>query len=97
MSKAGQRILKAAQEALAIAKGELKSGFAVHTPDAIDVRALRLKMKLSQDQFAKSFGLPKRTVQDWEQGRRHPGGAARVLLKVIEKEPKAVRRALEAA
>ena len=56
----------------------------------------QLKLKLSQDQFAKSFGLAKRTVQDWEQGRRHSEGAARVLLKVIEKEPKKVRRALEA-
>jgi putative transcriptional regulator len=51
---------------------------------------------MSQDRFARAFGLPKRTVQDWEQGRRQPEGAARVLLKVIEREPDAVRRALAA-
>jgi putative transcriptional regulator len=97
MTKAGERILKAAQEALAFAKGEAVEGFGVHTPEAIDVKSLRAGMKLSQDQFARSFGLPKRTIQDWEQGRRQPEGAARVLLKVIEKEPAAVRRALAAA
>ena len=51
---------------------------------------------MSQDRFAHAFGLPKRTVQDWEQGRRQPEGAARVLLKVIKREPDAVRRALAA-
>jgi putative transcriptional regulator len=90
MTKAGERILRAAREALAFAKGEALEGFVVNTPEAIVV-------KLSQDQFARSFGLPKRTIQDWEQGRRQLQGAARVLLKVIEKEPAAVRRALAAA
>ena len=51
---------------------------------------------MSQDRFAHAFGLPKRTVQDWEQGRRQPEGAARVLLKVIKREPDAVRRSLAA-
>jgi putative transcriptional regulator len=96
MSKAGERILKAAQEALAIAEGKLREGFIVHEPTPVDVKALRARLKMSQDRFARAFGLPKRTVQDREQGRRRPEGAARVLLKVIEREPDAVRRALAA-
>jgi putative transcriptional regulator len=96
MSKAGERILKAAREALAIAEGKLREGFIVHEPTPVDVKALRARLKMSQDRFARAFGLPKRTVQDWEQGRRQPEGAARVLLKVIELEPDAVRRALAA-
>lgn len=97
MTKAASRILTAAREALAFAKGETVEGFVVHVPEAVDVRALRLGLKLSQEKFAQTFGLPKRTIQDWEQGRRHPEGAARVLLKVIAREPDAVRRALLAA
>jgi putative transcriptional regulator len=60
------------------------------------MRALRQRLNLSQEAFAKTFGVSKRTIQDWEQGRRHPEGPARVLLKVIEREPAAVIRALAA-
>jgi putative transcriptional regulator len=97
MSKAGNRIIAAAEEALAIAEGTLTEGFVLHTTETVDVRALRQRLKLSQNAFARAFGLPKRTIQDWEQGRRRPEGAARVLLKVIEHEPDAVKRALIAA
>jgi putative transcriptional regulator len=94
MSKAGSRIITAAEEALAFAEGRAAKGYGVHTPEAIDIGALRQRLNLSQEAFAKSFGLPKRTIQDWEQGRRYPEGAARVLLKVIAHEPEAVKRAL---
>jgi putative transcriptional regulator len=97
MSKAGSRIIRAAEEALAFAKGETAKGFIVHTPEAINVGELRQSLKMSQEAFAASFGLPKRTIQDWEQGRRYPEGAARVLLKVIAHEPEAVKRALRNA
>jgi putative transcriptional regulator len=40
------------------------------------------------------FGLDVRAIQDWEQGRRHPDRSTRILLRVIEKEPAAVERAL---
>ena len=51
-------------------------------------------MKLSRQQFADSFGLDVRAVQEWDQGRRVPDRAARVLLTVIDREPEAVIRAL---
>jgi putative transcriptional regulator len=50
-----------------------------------------------QAQFAAAFGLELDAIRNWEQGRRRPEGAARAYLKVIEREPEAVRRALVAA
>jgi putative transcriptional regulator len=58
------------------------------------VRALREKLGLTQGEFAKRFSLSERTIQEWEQGRAQPDGPARILLRVIEREPKAVERAL---
>ena len=60
----------------------------------VDVRQIRKKLGLSQPEFAARFSLPLGTVRGWEQGRRQPDGAVRVLLMVIDREPEAVRRAL---
>ncbi|HEX3209727.1 MAG TPA: type II toxin-antitoxin system MqsA family antitoxin [Geminicoccaceae bacterium] len=68
----------------------------VQVPPEFDVKALRRKLRMSQARFAASFGFGLAAVQSWEQGRRRPEGPARVLLKVIEHEPDAVRRALAA-
>jgi putative transcriptional regulator len=59
------------------------------------VRALRKKLKLTQEQFAARFHLPLGTVRDWEQGAHVPDKAAQVLLRVIANDPDAVARALE--
>src|SRR5499427_640148 len=59
------------------------------------VRALRKKLKLTQEQFAARFHLPLGTVRDWEQGAHRPDKAAQVLLTVIAKDPDAVARALK--
>ncbi|MDE2476154.1 MAG: type II toxin-antitoxin system MqsA family antitoxin [Alphaproteobacteria bacterium] len=66
-------------------------------PGQVDVRAIRAKLKLSQSEFAARFGFTTAAVRQWEQGRRYPHGPARVLLTIIEREPNAVRRALEPA
>ena len=60
----------------------------------LDVKAILKGLKLTQQQFAQEFGLELRTVQDWEQRRVLPTGAARTLLRIIERDPEAVRRAL---
>lgn len=51
------------------------------------VTAVRLAANLSQSQFAELMGISVRTLQDWEQGRRSPSGAAKTLLRVAEKHP----------
>jgi putative transcriptional regulator len=95
MSKLGKRLIKAADEALAIARGEADpKTYRVHVPTEIDVRKIRRRLKLSQAEFATKFGLSVATVREWEQHRRKPEGPARVLLKIIKEEPEAVSRAL---
>ena len=66
----------------------------VDDPAAMNILALRKRMRPSRKAFANRFGLDARTVQHREQGRRDPDRAARVLLTVIEHDPEAVVRAL---
>lgn len=97
MSKLGTKLIKAAKEAHAFARGEINDGFVVHVPDAVDVKALRRKLNCSQSEFSRRFGFAIDAVQDWEQHRRTPDRTARIFLTVIEREPKAVQRALSKA
>lgn len=53
----------------------------------------RNRVGLSQSEFAKLLGVSLRTLQDWEQGRREPSGAARTLLRVAAQNPAAVKAA----
>jgi putative transcriptional regulator len=69
----------------------------VISPRLPDVRAIRRKLGLSQKEFAGRFGFSVRTVQEWEQGRAVPDRPARILLRVIEKSPKVVERAVAAS
>lgn len=57
----------------------------------------RLELDMSQKEFATMLGVSARTLQDWEQGRRQPSGAAKALLTVAVASPKVVRKALMAA
>jgi putative transcriptional regulator len=59
-----------------------------------NVKLIRAKLGLTQEEFARRFGLPLGTVRDWEQGAHLPDRAAMVLLRVIAREPEAVERAL---
>jgi putative transcriptional regulator len=65
-----------------------------HTPSDVDVQALRQRIGLTQEQFAAKFGISLGTLRHWERGDRKPHGAALVLLRVIEKNDRAVLRAL---
>lgn len=98
MSKAGESLLRGARQALAYARGEADATqYGVHIPQQLDVKAIRHKVDMSQQDFAGYFGVSRRTIQEWEQGRRCPSRAARAFLVVIDREPQAVRRALAAA
>ncbi len=58
------------------------------------VRQIRKRLTLSQSEFARRMNVPRRTIQDWEQGKRVPKGAARALLRVLDKAPEAALRVL---
>jgi DNA-binding transcriptional regulator YiaG len=80
----------------ALADDLRRFGFAmsVVTPRAVDIRELRERLGLTQDQFALRFGLEVDAVRNWEYGRREPDAAARSYLTVIERDPEAVQAAL---
>jgi putative transcriptional regulator len=63
-------------------------------PTPLDVKAIRRRVKMSQAEFARAYGISKRALQEWERGGRQPDSAARAYLTVIAKEPVVVRRAL---
>jgi putative transcriptional regulator len=94
----GTRLIQAAKEAVAIARGEAEpSTYRIYVPSDLDVREIRRRTKLSQDKFAERFGFTAARVRDWEQGRSKPDGAVRAYLIVIDREREAVERALSAA
>lgn len=80
----GKEILDGLRE---IKRGEY--GRVVNVPD---VGKIREKTGLSQSRFAELLGVSVRTLQDWEQGRRAPSGAARTLLLIADRDPKALLR-----
>jgi putative transcriptional regulator len=82
-------------EALDHAEGK-RTGVIVHriVPRESDAREARLKLGLSQREFAAFVGTAVGTVRKWELGTRRPAGAARTLIDVIKTEPKAVQRTL---
>jgi len=96
MSKrAFDKIMQGIKEAGAYLDGTAdKRKYRVHVPEAVDVRKIRRRQGLSQEAFAQKYGFAVSAVRDWEQGRRTPERSARILLKIVEKEPEAVRRAL---
>ena len=71
MSKFGKELIGSAQEALAIARGEERPARAFSAA-APDVAAIRKRLGLSQDRFAKKFGLSPATVRDWNRGAGNP-------------------------
>jgi putative transcriptional regulator len=69
--------------------------YRVHVPEKVDVKKIRARLGLSQESFAATYGFAISAVRDWEQGRRRrPERSARILLKIVEREPEAVTRAL---
>ncbi len=98
MSKVADSIRRGLEEAVAYPRGGVKeSDYKVHVPALIDVRAIRTKLGMTQDEFAGQFGFSVNTLRHWEQGKRQPEGPTRAYLLVIERAPKAVRKALHAA
>lgn len=95
--KAFDQILAGLEDGIAYARGDKSRGVEhlVRVPATIDVRAIRRKFGLSQRKFADRFGFDARALQDWEQGRRRPDRATRILFRVIERAPEVVDRILD--
>ena len=77
------------KEGAAITKGRKPSSriFDFKNPD---VKSIRSQYGLSQNKFAQLLGISASTLRNWEQGRRHPGGPAKILLSVAAKHPEAI-------
>lgn len=84
---------KGYQEAIAHARGD-NEAVRVYRPQLVDVKALRTRVAMTQEQFAARFGFSVATLRHWERGDRSPQGPALVLLNVIDKNLAAVLTAL---
>jgi putative transcriptional regulator len=96
-SRVGDDLVAAFEEVAKHLRGEIEleahdiPGGAI-TPARI--KAIRLKVASSTKEFERLFGIPARTMESYEQGRRNLDGAMRALLRIIDREPKAACRAL---
>jgi putative transcriptional regulator len=98
MSKVADSIRQGLNEAVAYAQGKAdKAAYRVHVPKKIDVKAIRAGLDMTQESFASRFGFSINTLRHWEQGSRQPEGPTRAYLMVIQREPKVVQKALQAA
>jgi len=93
MSTAFESIKRGLLEAIEHAEGRAPET-RIHRPRQVDVRALRAKVGMTQEQFAARFGFSTATLRHWERGDRTPHGPALVLLNVIDHNPAAVIDAL---
>jgi putative transcriptional regulator len=93
--RAFDKIMEGVDQARAYLEGTAdKRRYRIHVPEKVDVKKIRARVGLSQEAFAATYGFALSAVRDWEQGRRRPERSARILLKIVEKEPEAVTRAL---
>ncbi len=87
-SKLGNKLLKSVRE--------MKAGKVARATQiaANEVAAARLKSGLSQTDFALALQISPRTLQEWEQGRREPSGAAKALIQIAFRHPEVIREGL---
>jgi putative transcriptional regulator len=96
-SRVGEDLVEAFEQMAAHLRGEIELE-AHEVPDTAltpsGIKAIRAKVASSTKEFERVFGIPARTMESYEQGRRNPDGAMRALLRIIDREPAAARRAL---
>ena len=80
-------LLESAQQAVDIAEGKLEGRITVRDLPVAEARA---KLNLPRTEFARLLGVSPRTIENWEQNRRQPRGAAKVLIAVALRDPKAI-------
>ncbi|MDF1654038.1 MAG: NadS family protein [Coxiellaceae bacterium] len=88
-----EQLVESVRQAGAIKQGKKRASRSFkYTP--LDVKKIREKMGLSQTQFSKLIRVSIKTLQNWEQGRRHPQGPALALLTILKKDPEHAFKAL---
>jgi putative transcriptional regulator len=98
MSKVADSIRRGLKEAVTFSEGNADNrAYRIHVPRKIDVKAIRTRLDMTQEEFAGRFGFSVNTLRHWEQGSRQPEGPTRAYLLVIERAPKAVQKALQTA
>jgi putative transcriptional regulator len=94
MSKFGKELIESMKQAARHAQGAKVRGMRVTTVELPDVKALREKLRMSQQEFATSYRIPLATVKNWEQGRRAPDAPAAAYLLAIRRRPKEIMEAV---
>jgi putative transcriptional regulator len=87
MGELYESIKRGMEEAIAHSRGN-KTGVLVYRPRQVDVKVVRGKTGLSQEQFAAVFGISVATLRHWERGDRKPHGPALVLLNAVNNDPR---------
>jgi putative transcriptional regulator len=90
-------IKRGLEQAIRHRNGRRVSRLKLYVPRVVDVKSVRERTGLTQEQFAATFAISLGALRHWERGDRKPRGTALVLLNVIAKDPQAVLRALERA
>jgi putative transcriptional regulator len=96
-SRVGDDLVAAFEEMAKHLRGEIElkaHDLPSGTITPAQIKAIRLKVASSTKEFERLFGIPARTMESYEQGRRNLDGAMRALLRIIDREPKAACRAL---
>lgn len=97
MNRVGEDLVSAFQEMAAHLRGEIEAESYEVSLDALTperIREIRRKVASSRKAFEATFSISARTMESYEQGRRRPDAAMTALLRIIEREPEAARRAL---
>lgn len=97
MSKAFASIKRGLEQAIRHRKGKRVARLKLHVPPPVDVKAVRERTGLTQEEFAATFAIGLGALRHWERGDRKPRGAALVLLNVIARDPQAVLRSVRKA
>jgi putative transcriptional regulator len=94
MTDSVDRIMQGLREAEQHACGADVPSLVLHVPATVDVSALRRRTGLSQTAFSRRIGVSAATLRNWEQGRREPEGPARILLAMLDRNPRIVEETL---
>ena len=92
-NKLFSELLAGVREMDEIVQGKKTAARVTEFPEP-EVKLIREKIGLSQNRFAMLIGVSKRTLENWEQGRRHPSGPAKALLRILDTDPERAIRAL---